>query len=239
MHDGLIGYVGAFLRAYEKELHLPLSERLRRIARKHGRKQEAAMFVFAGFIAGVVIAAAGGITGMFFNRFAGAMIFALLGVLLYLFHDRGRGDGTLAAMISDKLPNEYLPVDMIIPIGMLILKFALFMRLFYHGSSMMLPLIIAGSFALEVLMLMDAGFSPPVLDGSASSRRRYWVVLILVLFFTFFTGQLATAFCAVLFAFFWYNAEKRSRSKEISVVYIRVISAASVWGMLLISALLI
>jgi hypothetical protein len=181
----------------------------------------------------------GGIIRIFFNGFAGAMFFALFGVLFFLFHDRGRGDGILASFISGRLPGEYIPVNIIVPIGMMMLKFALFMRIFYHGSSMLLPLIIAGSFALETAMLMDAGFSPQVLDGSAASRRRYWVVLAVVLLLTFFTGRLASAFCAVLFAFFWYYAEKKGKKKEISPEYIRATSAASVWGMLIISALLI
>ena len=92
-----------------------------------------------------------------------------------------------------------------------------------------MPLIIAGSFALETAMLMDAGFSPPVLDGSAASRRRYWVVLAVILLLTFFTGRLASAFCAVLFAFFWYYADKKGKRKEITPEYIRAMSAASVW----------
>ena len=239
MRDGLIGYAGAFLRAWEKMLRLPLSEKLHRFSCRNGKIQEAAMFVFSGFAAGIITALAGGIIGIFFNRFAGAIFFALLGVLLFLFHDRGRGDGILSSVISGKLPSEYIPVNLIIPIGLLMLKFALFMRIFYHGNSMLMPLIIAGSFALETAMLMDAGFSPPVLDGSAASRRRYWVVLAVILLLTFFTGRLASAFCAVLFAFFWYYADKKGKRKEITPEYIRAMSAASVWGMLIISALLI
>ena len=239
MFEEFIGCLAALLRALEKDLHLPLPEKWRVFSHRFGRKQEAAMVVLAGFLTGAAAAATSCIVKCFFNRFIGALLYALLYTLFWLFHDRGRGDGLLAAKAAAKLPDEYIPVKVIAPISLMILKFALLMVLFYHGGAFYGALVIVGGLALEVFMVMAAGGYPPVMDNSIGARRRTAWVALAALLMVFFSAETAAAFGALIFTLLLRYAEKKVTANGVTMAEIRFWCALCVWLMLLGGVLLI
>lgn len=229
MHDFFVEIAGAVIRAWNKMMTVALPQKLSLSAAAGGKHYEAAGFVVLGWLLGMLAAAAGGLTMLLFNQAAGSFVFAAVAWLCLLFHDRGRGDGLIAARISGILPGESIPFGVVIPVFMMILKFVLLMGVFYYGTPFFGGIIIAGGFAIEALLLADSEFSPPVFDASELSMRRYWTAAVIVLVFTFLWAKPATALTILGFALILKHARSKFDRKGLTADDIRFYGALMVW----------
>ena len=229
MFNTLCNWSGALLRAWHKMMKPALPQKLYDFAAVNGKNQEAAAAVLLGWLLGTAAAAAGGIFSAVSNAFAGAFVFALAAWLLMFFHDHARGDGLIAARISGALAGESIPSGIIVPVFMMMVKFALLGGLFYSGSTLYCTLILAGGFAMETLLLADAGFSPPVFEASESAMRRFWTVTVLVLIFTFSGSKPAAALMILGFAVILKFAKERLNEQGLTADDIRFYGAMMIW----------
>ena len=228
MRDFFQEWKNALLRAWEKMMQFDLPQKVRSQAAK-GRYHEVAGAVLLGWLLGIAAMLAGGIFALVFNRFAGALIFAAAAWLLMFFHDRARGDGVIAAKISGALRSETLPLGIIIPVFMMILKFVLLGGVFFYGSKLVCTTVIAGGFALETLLLADAGFSPPVFEVSEAAMRRFWAVTIVVLIIAFIGSAPAAALTILGFALLLKFAKERLNEHGLTADDIRCYGAVMIW----------
>lgn len=229
MNDFLRDWSGAVMRAWHKMMKLALPKKMYDFAVANGKHHELAGAVLLGWLLGIAAVLAGGIFSRIFNRIAGSFIFALLAWLFMYFHDHARGDGLIAARISGRLPGEEVPAGIIIPVFMMILKFALLMGLFYAGSAPFCGVIIAGSFAIEALLLADAGFSPPVFAVSEAAMHRFWIMTVLLLIFTFTGSKPAAALTILGFAILLKFAKERLNEQGLTADDIRFYGAMMIW----------
>lgn len=239
MYEELLNITAGILRAWQKLIKIPLPQKWMKFAAGNGKYDEAAGFILAGWLCGALIALIAGAGQMLFNRLTGAFIFALAAWLFMLFHDHGRGDGLIAAHLSRLLPGEVIPFNIVIPVFMMILKFALLMTLFYNGNALFFALVMAGTFAFEVLLITGADFSPPIVNFSDRARKRFLYAAVLVLLISFWQAKLAVAFGALLFAVFWKFAGERSAEHGVTADDIRCCGAAMSWILLLAGMLAI
>jgi hypothetical protein len=238
MQNWTVEWFNAMVKAWQKQMLLPLPEKLKN--RRAGKNEyEMGAFVLLGFIVGLAAVLAGGIAELFFNRFSGALIFALAGWLLWIFHDHGRGDGLISQKLADLLPGDVLPYRAVLPVFMTILKYFLLFALFFKGGRCFLSLVFAGIFALEVLLIREAGFSPPVVNDSGRSVTVFWVVTALIVIFNFLLQPLCSVFAALVFALMFHFCRMKNLSGSEVVNTIRYTGAAAGWLMLLCGILFI
>lgn len=233
MYEQLLNIAAALIRAWQKLIKIRLPQKWRSFAVHRGKYWEAAGFVLTGWLCGLLIALAGGVIQMLFNRMTGAFVFALFAWLFMLFHDHGRGDGLIAAHLSKLLPGEIIPFNIVVPVFMMILKFAVLMTIFYNGNALFFALAAAGTFAFEALLIVGADFSPPVIDFSERARKRFLLTVILVILLSFWQAKLATVFGVLAFAVFWKFANERSLERGLTADDIRCSGAAISWILLL------
>lgn len=235
MHDLLSDSLGAFCRAWEKVFNFPLPEKMRKTAGTKGKTLESAVFVLIAWLCGLLAVLAGNLFLVLFSRFAGALIFAVLGWIFLLFHDRGRGDGTIAAWMVRHLPGEYIQLNLVLPVVVTMVKFALLMKLFYAGSGSLFALMLAGSFALEALLFQELG----VLNDSGNSVRNFLVTVLFILLLGILKSLLISSLSALVFAIMWKFSEKLFRKNSVTIGDIRSYSSFCFWLMLLVATLVL
>ena len=229
--------LGALILAWNKQLRLALPEKMRNLYRKSGAPYEMAGFILLGAIGAFAVTAAALCAGLLFNRFGGALIFGIAAWVFWLFHDHGRGDGIIANTISSFLPGKEIPYSLVMTVFMMILKVALLMALFYYGRALMLIAVWAGVAGIEVLLLREAGFAPPVMDFSSDAAKKFWIVMSIVLVICFIVCPLGCALGALAFAGVWKFAGKRLAEADNPMDFIRFCGAAAGW-LILLSAVL-
>lgn len=239
MLEWLKKWSGALFLAWNKQMRLRLPESMRFANKGESRSCEMAAFVLLGGLMATVVTIPALLAGLVFTTFGGALIFGVLAWVVWLFHDHGRGDGLISARIAAYLPGKEMPYHLAIPVIMMILKLALLMALFACGRAWMLTLIWAGSFALEVLLLKDAGFSPPVTDFSGDATRRFWVVMSVILVINFLLSPLSSALAALFFAILWKVVRERLGNAPNLIDEIRCSGAVANWVLLLCGVLAI
>lgn len=231
--DIVMELAGALLRVWHKHWNLPLSDRLEDVSQEYGSDTEAAAMVFAGWFAGLVIVFAGWFAGVVFNRIAGAVVFALAAWVLLLFRDRGMGDCMISARIARMLPGDFVQFPVIVPLVMTVIKISLLTAMFCCGGEAVFPLVSGGCVALEAFLLMNAGFSPPVVRNSAAGSRRLWICVIVLALISFLCTGTATAMAALIFALLWHFSGSRLHKYGMTAGDIRYWSALCGWFMLL------
>ena len=220
--------------AWERQIDLPLPERLRGMSDPdRGGAWRLAAFPLLGWLIGVIAAAPGCAAELLFNRFTGAVLFALAGFLVLTFRDSGRSDGVVSGMLADLLPGKDLPMRLIVPTLLMFVRFALLMLLFMQGNASQLPLTLAGIFAMETLLTLDGGFVPPLLEDDPAARRRFWIVVILVTLGSFLCGRLATALGAAGFAVAWRVFQRKSERDGTDLAQITLAGSITGWILLL------
>ncbi|MBE6364602.1 MAG: hypothetical protein E7053_02475 [Lentisphaerae bacterium] len=239
MHNELIGVSGALCRVWQRFFNLPLTGRWKKVAEDNGRQYEAAAIAGACWLTGVSIALIGVLLSVLFNRFVGAAVFVLLAYGALLKHDRGSGDGMIAQIIASKLPGEYIPFDLIIPILTVLVKLFLLAVIFFYGSPWFLGCVFAGGAAMEVYLAGEMQVSPPLIDASGTSRKRFWVVLGAVFIISFFISALAASCGVLAFVLLWKYAAGQTAARGITLQGIRGYGAICVWLMLIAGVLTI
>ncbi len=229
--------LGALILAWNKQLRLSLPEKMHNLYRKSGAPYEMAAFILLGALGALAVTVVALLAGVIFNRFGGAFIFGIAAWVLWLFHDHGRGDGIIANVIASLLPGKELPYSLVITVFMMILKVSLLMALFYYGRALMLIAAWCGLAGIEVLLLREAGFAPPVMDFSDGAVKRFWMVLSVVLVICFCISPLGSAFGALAFAAVLKFAGKELVKVDHPMDFIRACGAAAGW-LILLSAVL-
>ncbi len=230
---------GALFRVWHGYFNLPLSGRLKDFASAGGRKYEAAAVVFGSWLAGIFISVIALLVTLIFNRFGGALVFTLLAYGLLLNHDRGSGDGMVARMISEKLPGEYIPFDQIMPILVVILKLFLLAVLFFYGSPWFLGCVFAGGAAMEVYLAGMMEVTPPLIDNSEASCKRFRLTVAGIFIISFLISAPAASCGALTIVLLWKYAGKLTEQRGITFHGIRGYGAICVWLMLLAGVLTI
>ncbi len=239
MHDWWKRWLGALILAWKKQLCLPLPEKLKNLYQKSGKPYEMAGFVLLGVLGAVLAILAGLLAGVLFNRFGGALVFGIAAWVIWLFHDNGRSDGMISSVLASCLPGKELPYTLVLTVFMMILKVAILMMLFYSGKVWMLILVWGGVAGMEALLLHEVGFAPPVMDFSTSAVTRYWIVMGVILLFSFLISPLGSALGAISFAAVLKFSQKELPSSGNPVDFIRCCGASAGWLILLSSVLAI
>lgn len=237
MRDLWKNLLGALILAWNKQLRLSLPEKMHNLYRKSGATYEMAGFILLGALGAVVAVIPAYCVMLIFNRFGGAFVFAVTAWVMWLFHDHGRGDGIVANAIASLLPGRELPYSTVVTVFMMILKVALLMALFYYGRALMLMAVWCGVAGVEVLLLREAGFAPPVMDFSDAAEKRFFVVAAIVLVICFMVSPLGSALGALAFAGVWKFSGKQLVKVDNPVDFIRACGAAAGW-LILLSAVL-
>ena len=224
------------LYAWKKEMNIPLPGKLRERAVEYG-DWGCAGFPLLGWLIGLVITLAGVIVQAVFNIYAGALVFAVLTWLLFLYRDSGQCDGAFSAFLTGKLPGDN--VRNMMPVFLMIVRMAMLVLLFIHGKMWHLPMIIAGVFMLEALLTMNGTFMPPLLDDSPESRRNMWVTAVILAFISFAMCPLATALGIALFMVIWRISQGRSEHEGSDLHQITIAGGAAGWALLLAGVLAI
>ena len=232
MYKVFYDVAGAFFRVWHRHFNLPLGQKQQAVAAGSSSKNEAAAMVACGWLMGIVIALLALGVSAIFNRFCGALVYALLAYGLLLNRDRGCGDGIVAQMISAKLPCDYIPFNVIIPIVAVIFKVALLMLIFLYGRAWYLGMIIAGALAMEASLAGQMRVSPPLIDWGDGAKKRFWLTAAAVLILSFITARLATACGALAFALLWKYAGALTEARGITLYGIKGYSAICIWLML-------
>lgn len=215
MPEWIGNWIGALILAWGKQMRLPLPDTLKKWCSKSSRGYEMAGFVLLGALGALAVLLAAMLSGMVLNRWGGALVFALLGWFFMLFHDHARGDGLISSFLADCLPGENIPYWVVLPVMLTVLKFALLMLLFFFGRGMLLTLIFAGAFGVEVLMQRESLQLSGMIDfDSAMTGRRFWTVFVLILIVNFVLFPLGSALIALVIAFWWRLIGEKSARKS-------------------------
>lgn len=238
MKDWCEAWLAALTRAWTKQMDIPLPERWSAAGRR-GDVREAAAFPVLGWLCGAAAAVPAILTAMVFNRFAGAFVYALTAWILLTFRDSGRSDGMIAALGEEFMPGESLPWNVIVPVALMIGRFALLMLMFQSGNAWHLPLVCAGIFSMEALLTLDGGFQPPLLNDSREARARLWIAVAVLTLISFLLCRVPTALGAAAFAALWLNFQRRGERDGATLAQISLAGGVTGWVLLLAGLLAI
>ena len=223
----------ALARAWDRQLDFPLPERMHRPAADGENPWELAALPVLGWLLGLVATLPGWLAERVFSPGAGALIFALVGFLALTFRDSGRSDGAVAAAVASALPGNELPWRLIVPVMLMIVRFALLLAVFSGGCRWQLPLVFAGIFAGETLLTLDGGFAPPLLPDAPGARRNFWIAAAAVTLISFLCGRLATALGAAAFVAVWQIFQRRAEREGTDLARIGLAGSLIGWVVLL------
>jgi hypothetical protein len=125
------------------------------------------------------------------------------------------------------------------PILTVILKLFLLAVLFFYGSPWFLGCVFAGGAAMEVYLAGMMEVSPPLIDSSEASRKRFWVTVVGIGIISFLISALAASCGALAFVLLWKYAGKLTEQRGITIHGIRGYGAICLWLMLLAGVLTI
>lgn len=233
MREWFLNWGRVLASAWNKQMLLPLPERFRQENSRKLDDREMAAFPLLGGCCALLVFLAALLGQLLFNRLGGALIFALSGWLFWLFHDHGRGDGLIADRLVSFLPGGEIPFRVVIPVFMMIMKFAMLMAIFFYGKGLLFTLVMGGLFAMEALLIKEAGFSPPVIGVSENAVQKFWTVLLILLAVNMPFSALGSAFSALFFAGLWRFSGQWIKREGCSKDDIRCYGAITGWLILL------
>ena len=239
MREWLTDWSRALLQVWNRQMHLPLPEKLKNRVKKSAGSREMAAFALLGTLCSLIIFLFAVLCSAIFNHLVGALIMAVCSWLFWLFHDHGRGDGLISKCLAGFLPVGEIPFLIVVPVFLLIMKFAALTALFFYGRGLMVTMVFGGMFAMEALLIKEAEFSPPVMDVSAGAMQKYWITLALLLLLNMFGSLAGSAFGALFFAAWWRYAGIKMKNSANPVDRIRFSGAVCAWLMLLAGLLAI
>lgn len=224
--------VNGMLYAWRKQMNIPLPSKLMDASGERG-DWGCAAFPLLGWLLGMFITLAGLLVAWIFNVYAGAIVFAVLGWLLFLYRDSGRSDAVFGAFMTGKLPGDEIQWKITMPIILMAGRVALLMFLFFHGKMWHLPFVTGGVFTLEALLTMDGNFMPPLLDDTPESRRNMAAMALVMALVSFVLSPMSTAIGTAFFMIIWRLAQRKSDLNGTDLQQITLVGGGAGWGLLL------